>query len=292
MSGCDDSGWCDWTVLAMTKVMLRFRQWGDPQAPAVLLWPGGTRSAPYHFDETAPLLAAHGLRVIAVHPPGWATTTLPPEGYRPSALARDVLWMLDELGLARVAFAGYSWGAFVACHLAALAPSRLAAVALLDAGYSDFVDDPGYAPGTLAEHVARMRVAWPPYPSWQAVQDAAATVNLRPALRQRLCNGLREVDGQVVPIVPYEVLAAQLMGVEAEPIGPTYPALAALDAPILAIVAADTVAADWRAAGLARFRAQVPHADIQLVQTSHDLFGEEPELMVRLLNAWSRQAVW
>jgi len=97
------------------------------------------------LNEHGPMLAtATGRRVIAVSPPGWETPELEPVEYLPSALVRRLLGLFDELNLEPLSFVGFSWGATIGCHLAAHAPERLDALVLLDAGYTDFQDRPGY----------------------------------------------------------------------------------------------------------------------------------------------------
>jgi len=50
--------------------------------------------------------------------------------------------VLDELGLDRAAFMGFSWGGDVGVHVAARHPERLTGLVLLDAGYRDPPFDP------------------------------------------------------------------------------------------------------------------------------------------------------
>ena len=54
--------------------------------------------------------------------------------YSIDACARDVLAVLDRLGWSRAIIAGHSWGAWIAVTAAALDPSRVAALALIDGG--------------------------------------------------------------------------------------------------------------------------------------------------------------
>jgi pimeloyl-ACP methyl ester carboxylesterase len=114
------------------------RQWtGD--AGAVVFWPGLNADGPTELDEVAPLWAEeHGLQVLAVSPPGLGETPpLDVEGFRPSALTSLVVRVLDALSIERAVFAGFSWGGFVGCRLAALAPERLSALVLLEGGHAD-----------------------------------------------------------------------------------------------------------------------------------------------------------
>jgi pimeloyl-ACP methyl ester carboxylesterase len=66
-----------------------------------------------------------GLRVIAPDLPGYGWSGPPPHKWAKEDVARDVLALLDALGLDRVLLIGHDWGAFVG-HLIVLgAPERI-----------------------------------------------------------------------------------------------------------------------------------------------------------------------
>ena len=79
----------------------------------------------------APVLARHAT-VVAVDLIGHGRSDAPgdPARYGMERCVADLLAMLDQLGLARVAVLGYSMGARVALHLAAAAPDRVSALIL------------------------------------------------------------------------------------------------------------------------------------------------------------------
>jgi pimeloyl-ACP methyl ester carboxylesterase len=89
------------------------------------------------------------------------------ESFRPSRLAGLVLRVLDELGLGHAIFAGFSWGGFVGCRLAARAPERLSALVLLEAGHVDLG-----APGSLADWIDVARGIEPALPDREAAGAA------------------------------------------------------------------------------------------------------------------------
>ena len=104
---------------------------GRPDGPAVLLlhgWPYDIHS----YVEVAPLLAAAGYRVIIPYLRGYGTTRfLSQETVRngqQSALAVDMIALLDALGIQRAVIAGYDWGARTADIMAALWPERCKAL--------------------------------------------------------------------------------------------------------------------------------------------------------------------
>jgi pimeloyl-ACP methyl ester carboxylesterase len=96
----------------------------------------------------APQLAAFdGLRCITVDERGHGGTPAS-EPFDYWDVARDVLAVLDELGVARAAVVGTSQGGFVALRMALLAPERVTAIAVL--GTSAAAEDPAIAAGYRA----------------------------------------------------------------------------------------------------------------------------------------------
>jgi pimeloyl-ACP methyl ester carboxylesterase len=100
---------------------------GPADGPAAILlhgWPYDIHS----FVEVAPLLAAAGYRVIVPHLRGYGTTRfLSKDAFRngqPSALARDVVSLMDALAIRQAILAGFDWGARSAAIVAALWPER------------------------------------------------------------------------------------------------------------------------------------------------------------------------
>jgi pimeloyl-ACP methyl ester carboxylesterase len=100
---------------------------GPAEGPAVILlhgWPYDIHS----FVEVAPLLASAGYRVIVPHLRGHGTTRfLSNDAVRngqPSALALDVVSLMDALKIRKAILAGFDWGARTAGVVAALWPER------------------------------------------------------------------------------------------------------------------------------------------------------------------------
>jgi pimeloyl-ACP methyl ester carboxylesterase len=104
---------------------------GPASAPAVILlhgWPYDIHS----FVDVTPLLARAGYRVIVPHLRGYGTTRfLSNEALRngqPSALAVDVIALMDALKIEKATIAGFDWGARSADIVAALWPERCKAL--------------------------------------------------------------------------------------------------------------------------------------------------------------------
>jgi pimeloyl-ACP methyl ester carboxylesterase len=100
---------------------------GPADGPAVILlhgWPYDIHS----FVEVAPQLASAGYRVIVPHLRGYGTTRfLADDAVRngqPSALALDVVSLMDALKIQKAVLAGFDWGGRSADIVAALWPER------------------------------------------------------------------------------------------------------------------------------------------------------------------------
>ncbi|HXV24664.1 MAG TPA: alpha/beta hydrolase [Alphaproteobacteria bacterium] len=104
---------------------------GPAEGPPVLLlhgWPYDIHS----FVDVAPLLASAGYRVIAPYLRGYGTTRFlsgeTPRNGQQSALAVDIIALMDALRIEKAIIAGYDWGARTANILAALWPERIKAM--------------------------------------------------------------------------------------------------------------------------------------------------------------------
>ena len=100
---------------------------GPDGGPAVVLlhgWPYDIHT----YVDVAPLLASKGYRVIVPFLRGYGTTRfLSSDTLRngqPSALALDIIALMDALKIKRATVAGCDWGARTACIIAALWPER------------------------------------------------------------------------------------------------------------------------------------------------------------------------
>jgi len=107
---------------------LVYQEWGDVAGEPVVLLHGFPYD-PRSFDAVAPALAARGMRVIVPYLRGYGPTRFRSASTMRSgqqgALAQDLLDLLDGLGIARTALAGYDWGGRAACIVAALFPERV-----------------------------------------------------------------------------------------------------------------------------------------------------------------------
>ena len=104
---------------------------GPLDGPAVILlhgWPYDIHS----YVEVAPLLAREGYRVIIPYLRGYGTTRFLSEtalrNGQPSAMAQDVVSLMDALGIPQALLGGFDWGARTADIVAALWPDRVRAL--------------------------------------------------------------------------------------------------------------------------------------------------------------------
>ena len=93
------------------------------EGPPVLLLHGWPQHW-YLWRDVIPLVAPHA-RVIAPDFRGFGWSDAPRTGYRMDQLKRDVLALLDELGVEEVSIAGHDWGGFVGFLLALEQPERV-----------------------------------------------------------------------------------------------------------------------------------------------------------------------
>ena len=104
---------------------------GPASGPAILLLHGWPYDI-YSFVDVAPTLASAGYRVIVPYIRGYGTTRfLSADTFRngqPSAVALDMIALMDALGIAKATLAGFDWGARTANIMAALWPDRCKAM--------------------------------------------------------------------------------------------------------------------------------------------------------------------
>jgi pimeloyl-ACP methyl ester carboxylesterase len=116
-------------------VSLHVTSWGELTGPdrAVLLVHGLTASS-REFVDLGPALAAAGWYAIAPDLRGRGRSSKPPHGYGLPFHADDLLALCDQLELQRVHLVGHSLGALIGLYLAALFPTRLDRLVMIDAG--------------------------------------------------------------------------------------------------------------------------------------------------------------
>src|SRR5580658_2827401 len=104
---------------------------GPSDGPAVVLlhgWPYDIHS----YVDVAPLLAAKGYRVIVPYLRGYGSTSFLSSATmcnaQQSAVALDMIALMDALKIQKAIFAGFDWGARTADIMATLWPERCKAI--------------------------------------------------------------------------------------------------------------------------------------------------------------------
>lgn len=228
------------------------------------------------LNEAAPQWAGSGLRVVAPNAPGFGESP-PADDYSVRAMAARAVGVLDELGLERVSFAGYSWGARVGLRLP---PERVDALVLLDAGYvpsSDF--------GTADEVRERFAADWPSWSGWEEFfTEAREHVTASPATEARLRAALVEREGKIVPRLDPEIAVAAFARIREEPDAEWWSRWR--ETPILLLTQAEP-----EEDALAAFLAALPQAEVQRVPNAgHDVLGDNPNVVVPLVSAFLRRS--
>lgn len=116
---------------------------GPARLPVICLH-GLTRNSK-DFDEVAPAITAMGRRVLVpdIRGRGQSERDPAPHNYQPKTYARDILAMMDRLGIARAVFLGTSMGGIITMAVAALRSRAISAAILNDVGPA--VDPAGIA---------------------------------------------------------------------------------------------------------------------------------------------------
>src|SRR5437899_9090696 len=104
---------------------------GAANGPPVILLHGWPYDI-YSYVDVAPLLASAGYRVIVPYLRGYGSTRFLSSGTfrngQPSAVAADIIVLMDALKIQKATLAGFDWGARTADIMAALWPQRCQAL--------------------------------------------------------------------------------------------------------------------------------------------------------------------
>jgi pimeloyl-ACP methyl ester carboxylesterase len=230
---------------------LHFLDWdgptdgGRPLAP-VLLVPGFAQSA-WSWAPVARRIRAR-VHVVAMDLRGHGLSDAPVDGYEPASLARDAVAVAEGAGIldtdAPLVLAGHGFGGSVAAGAAALLGSRCGGLVLVDGGWESMaatsdltpdelvraLEEPPEVLRSMAAYLAD-REAFDPG-SWDADQERAARETVVELPSRRLVPAIHPHvrDGVVASMFEYDPLEV----------------LAAVEAPVLALIAADDEAGTHR----------------------------------------------
>lgn len=107
---------------------LSYAEQGPGSGPALVLLPGPTDS--WRSYESVLRVISRSVRTIAISQRGHGDSDKPVTGYRVEDFARDVVPMLDALGIERAVLAGHSGSCMVVRRVAIDRPDRVAGLVL------------------------------------------------------------------------------------------------------------------------------------------------------------------
>jgi pimeloyl-ACP methyl ester carboxylesterase len=242
----------------------------------IAFWPGLGGDAAT-LCEIGPVLAGRGYPASVVDPryglrDDWSLGTLASEL---AATRADV-------------YAGHSWGAAVAVEAAAIRAPR--ALVLLDGGHigsDDFAAFGGSPDPETAIQEVRAQHDDFRWPSWEAYVDwvRGQTPRWSDELELAARSGMRVVDGEILPPFDGPELERILRGYHAYDPSRSLAALPPSTAVLLVVAHGDEFD-EARRRFVERFRQLVPAADVEHVESGHDLvWGVGPPLG-DLIAAW------
>lgn len=101
--------------------------------PDVILIHGVTSSLALWYTKVFPSLASR-YRVTAYDLRGHGLSDITPTGYTSDDMVRDLIGLMDALGIQSARIVGHSYGGAIGMHLALLHPERVDGVVVLDSG--------------------------------------------------------------------------------------------------------------------------------------------------------------
>lgn len=159
-----------------------YRAPGEPGAPTVLMLHQSPLSSAT-YEPVLPLLAARGVRAVAVDTAGYGMSDPPPSVWSIPEYAHAAWTVADALGLDRVVLQGQHTGAVVAAEAARQAPERT--TGLVFQGLPLYSDEeraeklrswaPGYTPAADGSHLATV---------WRRIHDLYPGIGPESADRQ------------------------------------------------------------------------------------------------------------
>jgi pimeloyl-ACP methyl ester carboxylesterase len=157
-----------------------------PEAPLVLAIHGITSSSRTWLAIARELGDRAALVAVDLRGRGRSNELPPPFGL--DAHVRDMIAVLDHLGLERATVAGHSLGAYVAARLATAHPDRVERLVLVDGGLtipeSEGVDKEKFIEEFLGATLARLEMTFPDldaYVAWWREHPAFADTDVAPA---------------------------------------------------------------------------------------------------------------
>lgn len=248
-------------VAVAPGVELEVLDWGGRGEPLVFL--PGLGDTGHGFDDFAPRFRDR-YHVYAITPRGFGTSSHPEGGYDSDTRARDVVTVLDALGIRRAVLAGHSIAGDELSRLGAAYPERVQALVYLDA----------YSYGTDYDTSAFPRVPRARAAFLGAVADSAPAA--------RVLAGTRRAD--------YRRIRAPALAIYARypSMRQFYPAFDTFDAEDRRRAEVNFAAfRQFQAAQIRRFRAEIRSGEVhEIAGAHHYVFRSDADAVERLMRTF------
>lgn len=264
---------------------IAIREWGDRDAPGILLWPG-LGSAGYYFAAVAEMLPG---RAVAVDPPGFGRSARP-DAFSFDRLVEQASALCQTCGC--VAAVGHSLGGFVAVGLAACPPAGLRAAVAVDGGFMDRADLAAIGMPADAGHAALtawMAANMPHFPDWDTAITELATMlgaEVSPAIESYAREYLVETADGIGEGAPAELLAELVLALVGE--APAADRAARVAVPTLLIACGLPAAARaTRERAWQRFARSSPLIEVHVAEAwGHNPVLADPHGAASLISDW------
>lgn len=274
--------------VTVNGVRLHYLDWGGSGEPLVLLH--GLGMTAHVFDDLAPRLTDR-FRVMALTRRGHAESDHPEAGYTIAQTTADLLAFLDALAIERAHLVAHSLAAAEATRLAMTHPERVGRIVLLDGlpdwtGIESVIEQdpisrppPGDAFRSVQTHRQWLQRAF--YGFWSPALEA----DFRYARPNRVANAaLMEEAFAMAP--EYDRLRVPVLAILAQTtLAYSYPWLAEPGADPRERQRAqqylDQVSNPWTLARAERFRREMPHAEVLVLEGSHHIHVSHLEEVIR-----------
>ncbi len=287
-------------VAAEPDVQLEVLDWGGKGDALVFL--AGLSNTAHSFDEFAPRFR-DGFHVVGITRRGFGASSRPGGGYDPDSRARDILAVLDSLGVGRAILVGHSIAGDELSRFAVDYPERVRALVYLDA-YSYGPDESGTLPPfppqaipavtpadsesveSLGDYLLRRYGVRPPESELREVARFDATGRLTvyplPDARLAVYRGTMRSD--------YTRIQAPALAIYAtHPTAQSFvPGFAAFDGRNRGMAQAYFGAVrGWQEGQIRRFRSQMRHGTVvELSGANHFLHYSNPDEVERAMRAF------
>lgn len=169
----------------INNLRLRYRRWGDPALPPVVLLHGGSAHAHWWDWFAAAIADRHCAYALDLR--GHGDSEKPtPAAYRISDYAHDLASFIEAMGFANVNLVGHSLGGMVSTAYGARAPERVKRLVV--------VDSPLRISPAGARYMARLHRL--PHPMYRSREDALSRFRLLPTHSMADASILQHVAAQ------------------------------------------------------------------------------------------------